>query len=89
VFIATKVLTHPGTTVNIQERRERARALGLVDSRLERLPVDLEVLDISRVESHRLTSQPQCALRPGDGRHGQEAASRCQDKRPSADHSIT
>ena len=60
VFISTNVLTHPGSAMNIQEGGERARALGLVDCRLKRFPVYLEVVDISGVESHRLTGQTQC-----------------------------
>src|SRR6266852_4882467 len=67
VFISTNVLTHPSSAMNIQDGRERAWALGLVDGRLERLPVYLQVVDISRVESHRLTGQTQCARR-GCGR---------------------
>src|SRR5216684_6937713 len=49
VFISTNVLTHPSPAMNIQKGRERAWAFGLVDGRLKRLSVYLEVVDISRV----------------------------------------
>src|ERR1700730_792502 len=61
MFIATFVLTHPGSAMNIQDDRERAGALGLVDGRLEHFPVYLQVVDVSRVKCHGLTSQTKCA----------------------------
>ncbi len=61
VFISTNVLTHPGPAMNIQDGRERAWALGLVDGGLERLPIYPQVVDILRMESHRLADQTQCA----------------------------
>src|SRR5436190_12624820 len=47
VLISTDVLAHPGSAMNIKDGRERACAIGLVDRRLERLPVYLQVVDIS------------------------------------------
>src|SRR6266851_8956670 len=69
VFISMNVLTHPVSAMNNKDGGERAWPVGLVDGRLERLPVYLQVVDISRVESHRLTGQTQCA-RSGCGRSG-------------------
>ena len=41
MFIAAFVLTHPGSAMNIQDGREWAGALRLVDRRLKSLSVDL------------------------------------------------
>src|SRR5713226_6800197 len=67
MFIATFVLTHPGSAMNIQDGREWTWALRLVDGRLERLTVYLQVVDISREESHRLIGQTRYT-RGGRGR---------------------
>ena len=57
VFISTNVLTHPCSAMHIQNGRKRARAVWLVDGGLERLPIYLQVVDISRVERHRFAGQ--------------------------------
>jgi len=68
VFISPNVLTHPSSAMNIQNGGERAWALGLVDGGLERLSVYLQVIDISRMETHRFTGQTQSLHASSGGR---------------------
>ena len=60
VFISTDILTHPVSAMNIQDGRERTCPLRLVDGGLEGLPVDLQVVDISRSDGKWLAGQTKC-----------------------------
>src|SRR5207302_8872853 len=61
VFVATDVLTRPGSAMNIKDRGKRSRTVWLVHGGLIALPADLQVIDILRMDRNRLACQTKLA----------------------------
>ena len=72
VFVATDVLTRPGSAMNIKDRGERSRAVWLVHGGLIALPADLQVIHILRMDRNRLARQTKLAGRAAISSQRQE-----------------
>ena len=57
VCVSADFLAHPRPAMNVQDGWERPRTLRLVDGCLERLPIDLQVVDVACLHSKWLAGQ--------------------------------